>query len=115
MIGAMTTTVVLVLVVFSVSPLFLQLIVRDAETELSVRFWPISLVCLSIRYDQIKCVRLGSTMLLTDWMWNVTSRQCVIVKMDKRTHRIPSNAATHLVEFLESRKVPTAHNGDTAY
>src|SRR5262245_51552745 len=69
---------------------FNHLTVEDEGDRLSVRFGPLPLAQRRIRYDDIREVELGRTMLLDGfgihmsvrggWVWNIWGRECVVIK-----------------------------------
>jgi hypothetical protein len=93
---------------------FRSLTVEDRGDRLSVRFGPLTLFRTSVRYEDIREVEVGRTLLLEGWgihlslrggwVWNIWGRQCVVICRRRRwTLRVGTDDAEGLAEFLQGR------------
>lgn len=92
---------------------FGHLTVEDRGDRLAIRFGPLPLFRTSVRYDDMRQVEVGRT-LLTDgwgihlslrggWVWNIGGRDCVVIRHRGGTLRVGSDDAEGLYRFLERR------------
>ncbi|WP_169981279.1 hypothetical protein [Tautonia rosea] len=93
---------------------FRSLTVEDMGDHLSVHFGPVPFFRTSVRYDEIRKIEAGRTLLLEGWgihwsirggwVWNIWGRQCVAIHRHHRgTLRIGTDDPKGLSEFLKSR------------
>ncbi len=87
--------------------------VRDEVDQLVVAFGPLPLFRRTLRYDQITHFEPGRTTLLDGWgihlslrggwVWNIWGRDCVVIRLGKRTLRLGTDDVAGLLALLESR------------
>jgi hypothetical protein len=97
------------------APSFHYLTVEDEGDFLAIRFGPLPLFRRQIRYDEIRDVAIGKTMLIEGWgihlsllrrgmVWNIWGRDCVVIDHHDIL-RLGTNDAEGLLAFLKSKKV----------
>lgn len=98
---------------------FRHLTVEDQGDHLEVRFGPIPLFRRRVRYEDVRAVEVGQTMLLDawgihmslrgGWVWNIWGRDCVVIHLDRSTLRVGTDDAENLASFLKKRSgVPSS-------
>jgi hypothetical protein len=101
------------LVFLALAPCFHYLTVADTGDELAIRFGPLPLFHQRIRYDAIRDVEIGRTMLIEGWgihmsmlrpgmVWNIWGRDCVVIHHHS-TLRLGTNDAENLYAFLKTK------------
>jgi len=96
---------------------FHHLTVADEGDHLAIQFGPLPLARKTIRYDDIRDVELGRTLLLDGWgihmsirggwVWNIWGMDCVVIHLKRGVVRVGTDDASNLAEFLKS-KIGTA-------
>jgi|SRR5579863_5563890 len=100
-------------VFLSLAPCFHHLTISDAGEELDIRFGPVPLFKQRIRYDNIRDVEIGRTILIESWgihmsivrggmVWNIWGFDCVVIQHHS-TLRLGTNDAENLLAFLKSK------------
>ena len=92
---------------------FRHLTVEDQGDHLEVRFGPLPLFRRRVRYEDVKAVEVGQTMLLDGWgihmslrggwVWNIWGRDCVVLHLDRGTLRVGTDDAENLQAFVRQR------------
>jgi hypothetical protein len=100
------------LLIALVTPAFHHLTVEDWGDRLAIRFGPVPLFGRTVRYADIEKVEVGRTLILDGWgihysirggwVWNLSGRDCVIVRFKKGgVLRIGTDDAHDLARFLD--------------
>lgn len=89
---------------------FHHLTVEDKGDRLSIRFGPLPLFRMSVKYENILAVETGRTTILDGWgihislrggrVWNLWGRDCVVLRLRKGLLRVGTDDADQLSEFL---------------
>ena len=92
---------------------FHHLTVSDEGVRLLVAFGPVPLFRRNIRYDDIREVEIGRTMILDGWgihlsfrggwVWNIWGRDCVVLRLRRGIIRIGTDDAENLARFVQNR------------
>jgi hypothetical protein len=93
---------------------FQHLTVSDAGDRLAVRFGPIPLFGMSVRYEDIEKVEVGRTTLLESWgihmsprggwVWNIWGWDCVVIhRKDGAVRRVGTDDAENLARFVSAK------------
>ena len=92
---------------------FRHLTVEDQGDHLDIRFGPLPLFRRRVRYEDIRDVEVGRTVLLESWgihmsprggwVWNIWGRDCVVIHLERGTLRLGTDDATNLEGFLRQR------------
>jgi hypothetical protein len=93
---------------------FQHLTVSDAGDRLAVRFGPIPLFGMSVRYEDIEKVEVGRTTLLSSWgihmsprggwVWNIWGWDCVVIhRKDGAVRRVGTDDAENLARFVSAK------------
>lgn len=101
------------LILLALAPCFHHLTISDAGEELDIRFGPVPLFKQRIRYDNIRDVEIGRTILIEGWgvhmsilrggmVWNIWGFDCVVIHHHS-TLRLGTNDAENLLAFLTSK------------
>lgn len=98
---------------FVLAASFHHLTVEDQADRLSIRFGPIPLFRRTIRYDDIISAEIGRTTILDGWgihmslrggwVWNLSGRDCVILRLRKGILRVGTDDAGNLADFLDQK------------
>ena len=100
-------------IMLALAPCFHYLTVEDEGGFLAIRFGPLPLFRKQIRYDEIRDVAIGKTMLIEGWgihmsllrrgmVWNIWGRDCVVIDHHDIL-RLGTNDAEGLLAFLKSK------------
>jgi hypothetical protein len=92
---------------------FRHLAVKDKGDHLDICFGPVPLSRRRVRYEDIRPVEVGRTVLLESWgvhtsprggwVWNIWGRDCVVIHLETGTFRLGTDDATNLEAFLRQR------------
>ena len=92
---------------------FHHLTVSDEGDRLTVAFGPIPLFRRTVRYEDIREVEIGRTMILDGWgihlsfrggwVWNIWGRDCVVLRLRRGIIRIGTDDAENLARFVQDR------------
>ena len=92
---------------------FRYLAVEDQGDHLDIRFGPIPLFRRRVRYQDIRDVEIGETLLLEGWgihmsprggwVWNIWGRDCVVIRLERSTLWLGTDDAEKLAAFLKNR------------
>ncbi|MHB0960021.1 MAG: hypothetical protein ACYC0X_20215 [Pirellulaceae bacterium] len=97
---------------------FQHLTVADEGQWLAIRFGPLPFFKKRIRYEDIREVEVGRTMILDGWgihmslrggwVWNIWGRDCVIIRQHRGVTRVGTDDPQGLAEFLKSRSIESS-------
>jgi hypothetical protein len=92
---------------------FRHLTAEDRGDHLAIRFGPLPLFRRRVRYEDVREVEVGRTMLLDGWgihmsprggwVWNIWGRDCVVIHLERRALRVGTDDAENLAAFLKQR------------
>ena len=92
---------------------FQHLTVADRGDHLLIRFGPLPLFRKRIRYEDIREVETGRTLLLDGWgihlsirggwVWNLSGRDCVVIYLHDGVVRIGTDDPENLAQFLKRK------------
>ena len=92
---------------------FHHLTVADEGYQLAIRFGPLPLFRKRIWYEDIREVETGRSTFLDGWgihwsprggwIWNISGRDCVVIRLKRGTIRVGTDDPEGLVAFLKRR------------
>ncbi|MFN0058416.1 MAG: hypothetical protein ACKVX7_08160 [Planctomycetota bacterium] len=92
---------------------FHHLQVKDLGDELSIQFGPVPLFRRRVKYADLTSVEIGRTTILDGWgihlsvrggwVWNISGRDCVVLRLRKSTLWLGTDDQQNLARFLNSR------------
>ncbi len=92
---------------------FQHLTLEDQGDHFDIHFGPLPLFRRRIRYERIRQIEVGRTMILDSWgihwslrggwVWSVWGRDCVVIRLERGTLRVGTDDVANLAAFLRSR------------